>query len=62
MSKVEIVATTVRLDAQMSEALSQFRREQDDLPTPPRAIKRILRDWLIGNGYLPMTEETDDEG
>lgn len=61
MSKVEIVATTVRLDAQMSEALSQFRREQDDLPTPPRAIKRILKDWLIGNGYIALEEDDEQQ-
>jgi hypothetical protein len=59
MSDQEKVATTVRLEKRYAEAIDQFRREQEDLPTLPQAINRILNDWLIGNGYLPMEEEKD---
>lgn len=53
------VACTVRIDAECDEALAQFRREQDDLPTRPKAIETILRDWLETSGYL--TPSDDDE-
>lgn len=53
-------ATTVRLDEDCSEALEQFRREQDTIPSVPKAIEMILRDWFMVNSYLTVEEEPDD--
>lgn len=34
------------------EALDGFAASEPDQPNRTEAIRRILRDWLIGNGYL----------
>lgn len=26
----------------------------------PEAVRRIIRDWLLGHGYLPASSEEDD--
>lgn len=33
-------------------AVDAFASEQDPKISRPEAIRRILRDWLVGNGYL----------
>jgi hypothetical protein len=50
----------VRVNERLRDALTQFRREQDEIPGEPEAIRRILRDWLIGNGYLALDEDEKD--
>ncbi|MBB3771521.1 hypothetical protein FHS55_002120 [Angulomicrobium tetraedrale] len=48
----------------MITQLDDWRREQEDLPTRPEAIRRIVKDWLIGHGLLspaPEIEEGDDQ-
>lgn len=45
---------TVRLPDDVLKGLEQFRREQEDIPSNPEAIRRILRDWLIGSAYIPV--------
>ena len=41
-----------RIDRPVLDALDAFAADQDDAPKRPEAIRRILRDWLIGHGYL----------
>ena len=41
----------VRLHDDLLLPLDKFAAEQDDR-SRPEAVRRILRDWLIGNGYL----------
>lgn len=43
----------VRIHDDLLIPLDKFAAEQDD-KSRPEAIRRILRDWLIGNGYLPL--------
>jgi hypothetical protein len=33
-------------------AVDAFSASEPDKPSRPEAIRRIVRDWLIGNGYL----------
>ena len=41
-----------RLQDDLLNPLDAFREEQPDKPSRPEAIRRILKDWLIGAGYL----------
>ena len=34
------------------DAIDEFAKSQDDAPNRTEAIRRILKDWLIGHGYL----------
>ena len=45
-----------RLHDDLLEPLDKFSAGQPDTPGRPEAIRRILRDWLIGNGYLRSNE------
>lgn len=44
------------LPADLSEALARYIADEPDAPDEAEAIRRILRDWLIGHRYLPVTE------
>ena len=46
--KVDSEQITVRLPRDLLEALDDFRRQQDDLPTRPEAVRRILAERLKG--------------
>ena len=50
---VDTEPVTVRLSRDIIVALDAFRREQDDLPTRPEAIRRILAASLTESGHLP---------
>lgn len=41
-----------RLHDDLLDPLDKFASEQADNPGRPEAIRRILKDWLIGHGYL----------
>lgn len=43
-----------RIERLELNALDKFVAEQADLPARPEALRRILKDWLIGHGYLDM--------
>ncbi|WP_064247282.1 ribbon-helix-helix protein, CopG family [Rhizobium leguminosarum] len=45
--------TGVRLADEIGEALDKFAEQEVDAPTRSEAIRRILREWLSANGYLP---------
>lgn len=40
------------MEPELTEAIDRFRSEDEAVATQSEAIRRILRDWLIGNGYL----------
>ncbi|MDO6615926.1 MULTISPECIES: ribbon-helix-helix protein, CopG family [Pacificibacter] len=44
--KLDTEALTVRLPREMIEAIDNRRREEDDLPTRPEMIRRVLAQWL----------------
>jgi metal-responsive CopG/Arc/MetJ family transcriptional regulator len=42
----------VALDQELVDAIERIQREEDPIPNQSEAIRRILRDWLIGHEYL----------
>nr|WP_138933956.1 ribbon-helix-helix protein, CopG family [Roseovarius arcticus] len=44
--KTDTSAVTLRLHADMLQALDDVRRDEADLPTRPEMIRRIIADWL----------------
>jgi hypothetical protein len=46
------VPIMTRLQDDLLVPLDKFIEGEADKPSRPEAIRRILRDWLIGNGYL----------
>lgn len=41
-----------RLPRDILDGLDAFSDEQDDKPARSESVRRILRDWLVGHGYL----------
>lgn len=49
---VDTEAMTLRLPREIVVALDDFRRNQEDLPNRPEAVRILLRDHLAGLGFL----------
>lgn len=50
----------VRMPPDLADAISKFVADQDpQLPNTSEAIRAILRDWLIGHGYLDLPPEQE---
>jgi hypothetical protein len=43
-----------RLQRDALDGIDAFIAEQDDHPPRTEAVRRIIRDWLIGHGFLPV--------
>ena len=41
----------------MTEAIEAFRKDEVPEINQSEAIRRILRDWLIGHGYISLSED-----
>lgn len=39
---------TIRMSRDMIRAIDDYRRSQDDLPTRPEVIRRVMADFLAG--------------
>lgn len=52
--RVDTEQITVRLPRDLLNGVDALRKEQDNPPTRPEAIRDILRDWLRDKGYLPQ--------
>lgn len=48
--KVDTKAVMLRLHSDVVQQIDDLRREEDDVPTRPEMIRRILDDWLRKNG------------
>lgn len=46
---VDTEPVTVRLPRHMLDAIDAFRRAEDDLPTRPEAIRRLVESALLGS-------------
>jgi hypothetical protein len=51
----------VAFDQQMLDAIEAWRKDQSPMPNESDAIRIILRDWLIGAGYLKISHEEAGE-
>lgn len=56
---------SVKLDHALLDELEQFRADRNG---PPRgrmayddAINVIVKDWLLGQGYVPLSEDGEEE-
>lgn len=49
---VDTEPVNLRLPRNVLDAIEKFRREQDQIPTRPEAIRTMLVSWLIDHGYL----------
>lgn len=43
------------------DAIDAFAASEMDQPSRPEAVRRILRDWLIGHGYLPASGDSTSD-
>ena len=49
-----------RLNRDLLDAIAAFANDQDDKPSRTEAVRRIIRDWAIGHGYLEMPPDRED--
>jgi hypothetical protein len=56
--------TSVKLDEELLDGVEQFIADRDEPPrgkmTYDDAINVIVRDWLMGQGYIPLPGDLDD--
>lgn len=45
--KVDTEPVNLRLPREMIEAIDDLRRHENDLPTRPEMIRRVLAEWLL---------------
>lgn len=50
----------LRVQRDALNGIDAFAAEQEDKPSRTEAVRRILRDWLIGNGYMPLPPDKED--
>lgn len=41
---------TIRMDQSMLKAIDDYRREQEDLPSRPEVVRRVMEEWLAAQG------------
>lgn len=51
----------VRLQPELLSALDAYSTHADGTPSRPETVRRIVRDWLIANGYLRTGHREDAE-
>ncbi|SFO38441.1 Ribbon-helix-helix protein, copG family [Roseovarius lutimaris] len=47
--KVDTQAVMLRLHSDLVKQIDDLRREEEDLPTRPEMIRRIIDDWMEKN-------------
>lgn len=56
--------TSVKLEEKLLDGIEQFIADRDKLPrgkmTYDDAINVIVRDWLMGQGYIPLPEDPSE--
>lgn len=50
----------LRIQRDALDGIDAFASDQEDKPSRTEAVRRILRDWLIGHGYLAMPPDRED--
>tara|TARA_Y100000815_G_scaffold136361_1_gene122910 strand:+ start:381 stop:515 length:135 start_codon:yes stop_codon:yes gene_type:complete len=38
------------MDQSMLKAIDDYRREQEDLPSRPEVVRRVMEEWLAAQG------------
>lgn len=52
----------VRLPQDLLSGIDKYSAEMLDAPGRAETVRRIVRDWLIGHGYLSMESGDGDDG
>ena len=56
--------TSVKLEEELLDGIEQFIADRDEPPrgrmTYDDAINVIVRDWLMGQGYISLPDDPDD--
>ena len=55
--EVDTEQVAVRMPRDLLDGIDAFSAEEPDKPGRPEALRRIVRDWLIGHGYLAYEDE-----
>ena len=59
---VNATPVTVRVPPELLAALDSYSTHADGNPGRPETVRRIMRDWLMANGYLRPGHVEEDEG
>jgi len=51
-----------RTDREVIDGIDAAADHEADKPSRPEMLRRIVKDWLIGHGYLKAGEESDGNG
>lgn len=51
--RTETEALTLRLSKDMLKIIDNARREEEDLPTRPEMIRRVLETWSVNKAAIP---------
>ena len=52
--RIDAVPVTVRVPPELLAHIDTFAASEPDTPSRPEALRRIVRDWLVGHGYMPL--------
>jgi len=56
--------TSVKLDEELLDGVEQFIADRNEPPvgkmTYDDAVNVIVRDWLMGQGYIPLPDDADE--
>ncbi|WP_417273787.1 ribbon-helix-helix protein, CopG family [Celeribacter halophilus] len=44
--KTDTSPVNIRMDREMIRAIDNYRRQQEDLPTRPEVVRRVMMEWL----------------
>lgn len=47
---------TIRMDQTMLKAIDDYRREQEDLPSRPEVVRRVMEEWIAAQGIDKAAE------
>lgn len=57
---VDTDRVSVRLARDVLDGIDKFASDQDDKPSRTEAVRRIIREYLEANSYLPLPPEKLD--
>ena len=52
LSEMDAEDIYVQLEQEYIDCIDEYSAEQQDAPTRPEVIQRVLQDWFVRNGYL----------
>lgn len=44
--KTDTAPVTIRMDRTLLRAIDDYRRQQEDLPSRPEVVRRVMAEWL----------------